>query len=246
MFDEQIREFLKTGNWAGQHACLAGIWAFDDQGKQNDCCTSFSFGGAGGGSGKGGSGGSGGSGGPSGFGGFGGGFPPFPPFNKFPWNFFRRPRAKRGDVRAAILALLAEKPLNGYQIMQELEQRSRGSWRPSPGAVYPALQLLEDEGLVQVESSSGGRIYSLTEKGRVHVREHAPEFEAPWGNTNQPSCDDSVLGLFAELKHIAAATIQVVHNGSSNHIQEAQKILYQARRALYRLLADDAPEDTDE
>jgi DNA-binding PadR family transcriptional regulator len=175
-------------------------------------------------------------------GGFGGGFPPFPPFQGFPWNLFRRTRAKRGDVRAAILSLLAEKPMNGYQIMQELDQRSRGSWRPSPGAVYPALQLLEDEGLVHAEVSSGGRTYSLSEQGRGYVSDHPDEFAAPWEAANQPAGDDSVLGLFAELKHIAAATVQVVHTGSGQQILEAQKILNAARRALYRLLADDAPE----
>lgn len=176
-------------------------------------------------------------------GGSGGGFPPFPPFNGFPWNLFRRTRAKRGDVRAAILSLLAEKPLNGYQIMQELEQRSRGSWRPSPGAVYPALQQLEDEGLVSAETSSGGRTFSLTDQGRKYVQEHPDEFAAPWEAANQTTGDDSVLGLFAELKHIAAATIQVVHAGSGSQILEAQKILNQARRALYRLLADDEPDE---
>ena len=179
-------------------------------------------------------------------GGSGGGFPPFPPFTGFPWNLFRRPRAKRGDVRAAILSLLAEMPLNGYQIMQELEQRSRGAWRPSPGAVYPALQQLEDEGLVQAEASSGGRTFALTERGQAYVREHSDELGAPWESSNQAGCDDTVLGLFAELKHIAAATIQVVHTGSSGQIQEAQKILNQARRGIYRLLADDVGDVSDE
>src|SRR5262245_40918341 len=89
--------------------------------------------------------------------GFGGGFP----FGGFPWGGGPRrgPRAKRGDIRAAILALLAETPRNGYQIMQELEQRSRGMWRPSPGSVYPALQQLEDEGLVQAREEGTGRVY---------------------------------------------------------------------------------------
>ena len=164
----------------------------------------------------------------------------------FPWNLFRKARAKRGDVRAAILSLLAEKPLNGYQIMQELEQRSRGSWRPSPGAVYPALRQLEDEGLVCAESAYGGRTFSLTEKGRTYVHAHPDEFAAPWEAANQPAGDDPMLGLFAELKHIAAATIQVVHTGSSIQVREAQKILNQARKALYRLLADDVAEEGDE
>jgi DNA-binding PadR family transcriptional regulator len=235
MLEEQIRHYIKeaTAGWTAQHGCVDWLWTMA-HGKQS---------GSGGHSGSGGAGGTGGGGGPP--------FPPFPPFGpwgNFPWNFFRRARAKRGDVRAAILSLLSEKAMNGYQIMQELEQRSRGSWRPSPGAVYPALQQLEDERLVQVESSSGGRVYSLTETGRSYVREHPDEFAAPWETQtgNQPVCDDNVLGLFAELKHIATATLQVVHAGSSIQTREAQKILNQTRRSLYRLLADDPDEDEGE
>jgi DNA-binding PadR family transcriptional regulator len=229
MLEDPIRQFIKEGaaRWAAHYPFGETFWAMG-HGKSS-------------GSGGGGGGGSSGAG--------GGGFPPFPPFppfgpwGNFPWNFFRRARAKRGDVRAAILSLLSEKSLNGYQIMQELEQRSRGSWRPSPGAVYPALQLLEDERLVQAESSSGGRIYSLTDAGRTYVSEHADELGSPWETGNQPACDDNVLGLFAELKHIATATLQVVHAGSSIQTREAQKILNQTRRSLYRLLADDPDDD---
>jgi DNA-binding PadR family transcriptional regulator len=233
MLEERVREYLKSksGEWDSRRACTRQVWTMG-QGKHGGGW--FNSGGLGGGSGAGGAGG----GSPP--------FPPFPPFGGFPWNLFRKARAKRGDVRAAILSLLAEKPLNGYQIMQELEQRSRGSWRPSPGAVYPALQQLEDEGLVCAESSSGGRTFSLTEKGRGYVQAHPDEFAAPWEVANQPASDDPMLGLFAELKHIAAATIQVVHTGSSLQVREAQKVLNQARKALYRLLADDAAEDSDE
>jgi DNA-binding PadR family transcriptional regulator len=230
MLEDQIRQFIKDGSARWAATCGDEVlWAMG-HGKSSG---GGGIGGAGGGAGGAG----------------GGGFPPFPPYppfgpwGNFPWNIFRRARAKRGDVRAAILSLLSEKSLNGYQIMQELEQRSRGSWRPSPGAVYPALQLLEDEGLVQAESSSGGRIYSLTETGRSYVREHADELGAPWETGNQPACDDNVLGLFAELKHIATATLQVVHAGSSIQTREAQKILNQTRRSLYRLLADDPDDD---
>jgi DNA-binding PadR family transcriptional regulator len=238
MLEEEIRQFIKTRTvaWAGQH-CVAEILGTMGHGKASGA--GGNAGPAGGGAGGGGAGGGGG----------GGGFPPFPPFGpwgSFPWNVFRRARAKRGDVRAAILSLLAEKPLNGYQIMQELEQRSRGSWRPSPGAVYPALQQLEDEGLVKAESLSGGRVYNLSESGRVYVQAHPDEFAAPWETGNQPACDDNVLGLFAELKHIATATLQVVHAGSSIQTREAQKILNQSRRSLYRLLADDPDEDEGE
>src|SRR4051794_41553959 len=97
-----------------------------------------------------------------------------PPFG--PWagdvGFGRRRRAGRGDVRAALLVLLAEEPRNGYGLMQEIESRSGGVWRPSPGSVYPALQQLEDEGLVRSVESGGRRQYELTDEGRAHVEEH--------------------------------------------------------------------------
>ena len=86
--------------------------------------------------------------------------------------FPRGPKASRGDVRAAILALLREGPRNGYQIMSEIEERSGGAWRPSPGAVYPALQQLADEGLVEAEESSGRRTFRLTDMGRRHIEEN--------------------------------------------------------------------------
>ena len=108
----------------------------------------------------------------------------------FPWSFwsmFRRgARARRGDVRAAILSLLSEQPRNGYQIMRELAERSQGAWRPSPGSVYPQLQQLEDEGLVRQEASGvapGGRVFALTDAGRTYVDKHRDELAAAWENT---------------------------------------------------------------
>ena len=86
-------------------------------------------------------------------------------------------RAGRGDIRAAILALLAEEPMHGYQIIQELAERTGGVWRPSPGSVYPTLQQLEDEELVrETASESGKRVYELTDAGR----EQAAAAPAPW------------------------------------------------------------------
>src|SRR5215210_6404897 len=98
--------------------------------------------------------------------------PPFGP------GFGRGPRARRGDVRAALLVLLAEEPRNGYGLMQEIEQRSEGVWRPSPGSVYPALQLLEDEGLVRAEERDGSRVFTLTDTGREYVESN--DLGAPW------------------------------------------------------------------
>src|SRR3954454_4068329 len=82
-------------------------------------------------------------------------------------------RVGRGDVRAAVLALLAEQPMHGYQIIHEIEERSGGSWKPSPGSVYPTLQLLADEGLIRAEESNGRKTFSLTEEGRAEAESTA-------------------------------------------------------------------------
>jgi DNA-binding PadR family transcriptional regulator len=200
-----------------------------------------------------------GAGGPQFFRGFGGGFPPpppgggVPPMPGFPWSlwsFLRRgPRARRGDVRAAILSLLAEQPRNGYQIMRELAERSHGAWRPSPGSVYPQLQQLEDEGLVREEASGvapGGRVFALTDAGRTYVEKHRDELAAAWENTPSGDGDGAVFAVMTQLRHIASAAMQLVQSGNAAQIAEAQKILATARRALYNLLADDGVGDDDE
>jgi len=150
----------------------------------------------------------------------------------------RGTRARRGDIRSGILALLAEGPRNGYQIMQELEQRSRGMWRPSPGAVYPALQQLEDEGLVTVDTSGSGRVFTLTARGRTEATSRAAGGEAPW-ETVGSSAGNDLPELFHLFKQVAGAAVQVAQAGSPSQIAEARRILGDTRRALYRLLADD-------
>ena len=173
--------------------------------------------------------------GPFGFGPpWGRGGPPFP--------FFRGPRARRGDVRAAILALLKEQPRNGYQIMQELEQRSGGVWRTSPGSVYPALQQLEDEGLIRAEDQAAGRVFALTARGEAYVAEHKDEVSEPWKAVSSAAGDD-FIGVMTLVRQLAAAAMQVSHAGTPEQIEEAGKILREARRSLYRILAEDAPED---
>jgi DNA-binding PadR family transcriptional regulator len=175
---------------------------------------------------------------------FGFGPPPFgmPPGGPFGpgfgprMMFRRRGRMKRGDVRAGILALLAEQPRNGYQIMQELESRSRGMWRPSPGSVYPALQQLEDEGLVSAQGSSGGRVFELTEAGRKAVADM--EEQAPWEFAAR-AADDSSFELVGLAGQVAAAAAQVLETGNESQIAEARKALISTRRALYRILAED-------
>jgi DNA-binding PadR family transcriptional regulator len=148
-------------------------------------------------------------------------------------------RARRGDVRAAMLLLLNEQPQNGYQLIQEIERRTEGVWKPSPGSVYPALQQLEDEGLVQAAESEGKRAYDLTAEGREYVATNGEElgnpFEAATGGM-----DEGVFDLRGLMFQVGAAAMQVAAAG---HTDEARKILADTRRALYKILAEDDPGD---
>jgi DNA-binding PadR family transcriptional regulator len=165
-----------------------------------------------------------------------------------PWFWFaeprlmRRSRARRGDVRAAALALLAEQPMNGYQIIQAIGERSNGLWRPSPGSVYPSLQQLEDEGLIRAEAGEGGRRgYALTDEGRAYVQAHPDEVNAPWEVVTGP-LGGAVIEIRSLIAQVAAATMQVLHAGSEGQVTQAQRVLTEARKALYRILAEDSAE----
>jgi DNA-binding PadR family transcriptional regulator len=167
---------------------------------------------------------------------FGRGGPPF--FFGGPGFWRGGPRARRGDVRAAVLLLLAEGPLNGYQLMQEIESRSNGMWRPSAGSIYPALAQLEDEGLVRGEEQDGKRTFVLTDTGRAHVDERRTELGAPWEQMVD-AVDDDVAALFGEIKRVAMAAAQIGHTGSQTQVAEARKLLTETRRSLYAFLAED-------
>ena len=158
----------------------------------------------------------------------------------------RGPRVRRGDVRAAILDLLAEgQPWNGYQIIQEIGARTQGVWRPSAGSVYPALQQLEDEALVRAEAGEyRRRMYTLTEEGRAYVEEHADELKASWDAVTG-SLDDTEVQLRHTIHQVMVAVSQVAQAGSAAQVQQAGKILADTRRALYRILATDG-EDAEE
>lgn len=147
-------------------------------------------------------------------------------------------RASRGDIRAAIFALLAEQPMHGYQIIQELAERTGGVWRPSPGSVYPTLQQLEDEDLVrETASETGKRVYELTDAGR----EQAAAAPAPWSAVAGE--DEDALVALQDLAHqVIAATRQVAHAGTAAQLEAAQAVLRDARRSLYRLLAENGDE----
>ena len=155
----------------------------------------------------------------------------------------RGPRVRRGDVRAAILDLLAEgQPWNGYQIIQEIGARTQGVWRPSAGSVYPALQQLEDEALVRAEAGEDRRrMYTLTEEGRAYVEEHADELKASWDAVTG-SLNDTEVQLRHTIHQVMVAVSQVAQAGSAAQVQQAGKILADTRRALYRILAADGEE----
>ena len=150
--------------------------------------------------------------------------------------FGRGPRAGRGDVRAAIIALLAEEPMHGYQIITELTERSGGVWRPSPGSVYPTLQALEDQGLVTADKSEGRRVFSLTAEGRAEA-EAAGDGPPPWENAAR-SADRSLVDLKGLMVQVAAATMQVARAGDAEQIKAVGEILGDTRRRIYLVLAD--------
>ena len=154
-----------------------------------------------------------------------------------PWGG-RGPRARRGDVRAALLTLLAEEPRNGYQLIQEIERRSEGVWRPSPGSVYPALQQLEDEGLIRSEEAEGRRLYHLTDAGRAFVAERPEDQPAPWDAASE-SVDSDVWELFGVARQVGMAIFQIAQAGSPEQVAAAREVLHNARRALYGILAED-------
>jgi DNA-binding PadR family transcriptional regulator len=154
-------------------------------------------------------------------------------------------RARRGDVRTAALLLLAEEPRNGYQIMQELEQRSGGSWSPSAGSIYPALQLLEDEGLIRSEEVDGRKLLHLTDAGRKLVEQRSRDQPAPWDELAGDMSDDS-RAIMKVVKEVMVAVTQLIQYGSESQRAEGRRLLVNVRRDLYRILAegDDAASDT--
>jgi DNA-binding PadR family transcriptional regulator len=145
-----------------------------------------------------------------------------------------RGRRRRGDVRAALLLVLAEEPRNGYQLMQAIEERSGGRWRPSPGSVYPALAQLEDERLVRAIERDEVRLFEITDAGRKHLEERH-EHTPPWEN-DEP---DTVSDLKSQIKQIAIAAAQVIRAGDEAQVARAGETLAEARRKLYRILAEE-------
>jgi DNA-binding PadR family transcriptional regulator len=163
------------------------------------------------------------------------------PFGGPGWGPHRHRRARRGDVRLALLRLLAEEPRNGYQLMQAIEERSEGVWRPSPGSVYPTLAQLEDEELIRSAEIEGARRFEITDAGREHSEQRADE-PAPWEPAAAEDADDPLSELAPLVIQIGKATFQVASVGDRIQRDRARALLADTRRALYRILAEDAAE----
>ena len=169
----------------------------------------------------------------------------------------RGPRVRRGDVRVAILAVLADGPLNGYQVIQEIGDRTSGAWRPSPGSVYPTISQLEDEGLVEGDDERGRRTLRLSEQGRAYLADHADEVAEVWApfhgaagrRAGDPDDAEGADGApdFASLKpelgRVMNAVWQIITTGTDEQRRAAVGVLVEARRGLYRILAGDAEAD---
>jgi DNA-binding PadR family transcriptional regulator len=144
---------------------------------------------------------------------------------------------RRGDIRTAVLAVLAEEPGHGYEVMQRLEAKSEGAWRPSPGSVYPMLQLLEDEGLVRSTERDGKRVFEVTDAGRAEAAERIEEAGgAPWdqarrGGKGHGELREAMMTLGLAVKQVAIA-------GQPAQVERAVEIVTDARKQLYALLAE--------
>ena len=146
-----------------------------------------------------------------------------------------RHRVRRGDVRSAILALLDDRPMHGYEMIQELEERTGGRWRPSAGSIYPTLQLLEDEGLVTAEEVDGRKVFSLTESGKKEVPEQT-EGERPWEEGDE---DSPRFAVRSELFRTIGAAKQIARGDDDEQMTKAAEILKESRRQLYGILAEE-------
>ncbi|MHB8334613.1 MAG: helix-turn-helix transcriptional regulator [Acidimicrobiales bacterium] len=159
------------------------------------------------------------------------------PGGHFRYGSMRRDgRRARGDVRAAVLVLLDEQPRNGYQLIQELTERSNDAWRPSPGSIYPVLQQLEDEGLIAAAVAGTGRTYELTEAGRALVAEQRDELGKPWENTDTGG--RVARELMGTARDVVLAARQVMVAGSASQVAKATAVLVETRRSLYGILAE--------
>lgn len=157
-----------------------------------------------------------------------------------------RPRGRRrggrgGDVRAAALLILDEGPQHGYQLIQEIAERSAGAWTPSPGSIYPVLQQLEDEGLLTFERVDGRKTATLTPDGTAYVETNRAELGTPWtiAEGGQSGQRHEMHEFATSLKGFITAWKQVATAGTPEQREKATAVVEDARKAMYRILADD-------
>ncbi|PYC77841.1 PadR family transcriptional regulator [Streptomyces tateyamensis] len=144
-------------------------------------------------------------------------------------------RARRGDVRASLLALLKERPMHGYEMITEIGERTSGTWRPSPGSVYPTLQLLEEEGLIEAQETGGKRLFTLTEAGRAEAEAGAAE---PWLAAGSGVDWEAVQEVGQTMASLGQAVHQVMTTGTEEQRAKGLAVLTEARKKLYLILAD--------
>jgi DNA-binding PadR family transcriptional regulator len=146
-----------------------------------------------------------------------------------------RHRVRRGDVRSAVLALLDDRPMHGYEMIQELEERTGGRWTPSAGSIYPTLQLVEDEGLVTAEEVEGRKVYSLTDAGKEAAPDRT-EGGRPWEQGDE---DSPRFEARKEMFKLMGAAKQLARADDEEQLTKAAEILKDARRKLYGILAEE-------
>jgi DNA-binding PadR family transcriptional regulator len=143
-------------------------------------------------------------------------------------------RIHRGDVRDLLLAALLDGPGHGYELMSRLEERTGGRWRPSPGSVYPTLQLLEDRGLVRGRDENGRRIYELTDEGREEADAEKLSGLGLHGGPN----GGKHLERREAIAQLRLAAKQIAIAGKVEQVEQATAIVQEARQQIYRLLAE--------
>jgi DNA-binding PadR family transcriptional regulator len=178
---------------------------------------------------------------------FGPDFPWMAPRGRRPgWPFEpERARAARGDARLAILALLEEGPRHGYQLIQDIRERSGGAWNPSPGSIYPALSALQDEGLIDDDKVDGRRVFALTDAGRRYVAERAEDLARVFADNTAAPEHEEIADLRELIWGVGGAAVTVIGSGTPEQREQARVILSRTRRDLYRILAEEAA-DLDE
>lgn len=152
------------------------------------------------------------------------------------WRRGRPGRSRRGDVRAAILVLLVERPMHGYEMIQQIAERSNGIWRPSPGSVYPTLQLLDDEGLISASEIDGNKkFFALTDEGRAAAQKIDPP---PWQEIAE-AVDPGHVNLRTATGQLIGAVMQSAHTANTAQQQRIVDIINNARREIYGILGED-------